>query len=105
MLRGSKKCFFEHAHVAHLIEGDDERNRIQVKCPPKAQTGDLEVMLKGQISLNFNYNVNFKDFFIPNSVCVLTNKSYNKYLTEFSFWCLVLASGIGLGGAGGGSIT
>ena len=30
---------------------------------------------KGQISFNFNYKVNFKDF-IPNFVCVLTNERY-----------------------------
>ena len=28
---------------------------------------------KGQISFNFNYKVNFKDF-LPNFVCVLTNE-------------------------------
>ena len=38
---------------------------------------------KGQISLNFNNKVNFKDFFIPNVVCVLTNKIYKTYQTEF----------------------
>ena len=46
---------------------------MQVKDLPHGQTGDLAVRSKGQISLNFNCNVNFKDF-IPNFVCVLTNK-------------------------------
>ena len=39
---------------------------------------------KGQISFNFNYKVNFKDF-IPNFVCVLTIERYITYQTEFSF--------------------
>ena len=30
---------------------------------------------KGQISFNFNYKVNFKDFYLKN-VCVLTNERY-----------------------------
>ena len=37
---------------------------------------------KGQISFNFNYKVNFKDFF-SNFVCVLTNERYKRYQTGF----------------------
>ena len=37
------------------------------------QTSDLGVRKKGQISLNFDYYINSK-IFIPNFVCVLTNK-------------------------------
>ena len=40
---------------------------------------------KGQISFNFNYKVNFKDFFLPNFVFVLTNERYKSYQTGFSF--------------------
>ena len=40
---------------------------------------------KGQITLNFNYKVNFKDFFTPNVVCDLTNEIYKTYQTGFSF--------------------
>ena len=39
---------------------------------------------KGQISFNFNYNVNFKDF-ILNFVCVLTNERYITYQMGFLF--------------------
>ena len=39
--------------------------------------------LKGQISFNFNYKVNFKDFLFK-TVCVLTNERYKTYQTEFS---------------------
>ena len=39
---------------------------------------------KGQISFNFNYKVNFKDF-MPNFVCVLTNERYKTYQTGFLF--------------------
>ena len=54
---------------------------------------------KGQISFNFNYKVNFKDF-IPNFVCVLTNESYKTYHTGFLFRHLGHAPGVGLRGAG-----
>ena len=33
---------------------------------------------KGQVSLNYNYKVNFKDF-ILNCVCVFTNERYKTY--------------------------
>ena len=52
---------------------------------------------KGQISFNFNYKVNFKDFFIPNYVCVLTNERNKIYQTGFLFWSLGHALGVGLG--------
>ena len=38
---------------------------------------------KGQISFYFNYKVNFKVFFIPNFVCVLTDERYKIYQTGF----------------------
>ena len=56
---------------------------------------------KGQISFNFNYKVNFKDFFLPNFVCVLTYERYKTYQTGFSFCPLGHAPGVGLLGAGG----
>ena len=71
--------FFKHVHVAYQIDGDDEQNRMQVKFSYKGQTGDLGVRSKGQMSLNFSYHVNFKDF-IPNFVRVLTNK--RKYIEQ-----------------------
>ena len=58
---------------------------------------------KGQISFNFVYKVNFKDF-IPNSVCVLTNERYKTYQTEFLFCCLGHAPGLGLWGAEGAPV-
>ena len=59
--------------MAYQIDGDVEQNRMQVKNLSYGQTGDLGVRSKGQISLNFDYHVNSK-IFIPNFVCVLTNK-------------------------------
>ena len=50
---------------------------------------------KGQISLNFNNKVNFKDFFIPNFECVLTHKRNKTYQTRFSFCHLGHAPGEG----------
>ena len=54
---------------------------------------------KGQISLNFNNKVNFKDF-IPYLVCVLTNKRYKTYRMRFVFSCLGHVQGVRLGGSG-----
>ena len=54
---------------------------------------------KGQISFNFNYKVNFKDFY-SNFVCVLTNERYKTYQTGFLFFRLGHASGVGLWGTG-----
>ena len=65
--------FFKHGHVAYQIDGDEEQKRMQVKFTSYGQTGDLWVRLKGQISLYFGYHVNSK-IFMPNFVCVLTNK-------------------------------
>ena len=47
MARGSIS-FFKHGHVEYQIDGDDERNRIQVKFLPNGQTGDLGVRSKGK---------------------------------------------------------
>ena len=49
----SGSLFSKHGHVAYQIDGDDEQNRMQVKCSSLGQTGDLGVRSKGQISLNF----------------------------------------------------
>ena len=46
---------------------------------------------KGQISFNFNYEVNFKDFYTK--LCVLTNERYKTYQTGFSFCPLGHAPG------------
>ena len=44
----------------------------------------------------------FQRFFIPNFVCVLTNKRHKTYRPEFSFCDLGHAPGIGFGVLGGG---
>ena len=47
---GDQKLFyFKHNQLAYQIDGDDEQNRMQVKCSPYGQTGDLGVRSKGQI--------------------------------------------------------
>ena len=71
--RVSKIIFFKHGNVAYQIDGDDKQNRIQVKFSSYGQTGDLGVRSKAQTSLNLGYHANFK-IFIPDFVCVLTNK-------------------------------
>ena len=70
---GQKLFYFKHGHVTYQIDGDVEQNRMQVKFSSYGQTGDIGVRSKGQISLNFDYQVNVK-FFVPTFVCVLTNK-------------------------------
>ena len=50
---------------------------------------------KGQISLNFNFKVNYKEF-KPNFLCLLKNGRYKTYQTGFSFGCLGHAPGVGL---------
>ena len=70
--RGSKNIYFEHGHVAYQIYGDDEQNRMQVNFSCKGQTGDLGVRSKGQISVNFGYHVNLKNF--DTKLCVCSRK-------------------------------
>ena len=57
--------------------------------------------LKDLMSFNFSFKVIFKDFFLPNVVCVLTYERYKTYQTGFSFCSLGHAPGVGLWGAGG----
>ena len=57
----------------------------------------LGVRSKGQISLTCQ----FQRFFIPNSVCVLTNERYKTYQTGFLFCRLGHAPGVGFLGTGG----
>ena len=52
---------------------------IGIFCPAPWGPGEES---KGQISFNFNYKVNFKNF-IPNFVCVLTNGRYKTYPARF----------------------
>ena len=87
--------------MAYQIDGDDDQNRMQVKCSSEGQTGDLGMRSKGQISFNLNCKVNFKEFFLPNFVCVLTNERHKTYQTGFSFCHLGHAPGVELWGAGG----
>ena len=51
---------------------------------------------EGQISFNFNYKVNFKDFYTKLCIC-----SHKTYQMGFSFCYLGHALGVGLCGAGG----
>ena len=66
-------------------------------CPTPWGSGERS---KGQISVNLNYKVNFKDLYTKLCV-VLTNERYKTYQTEFSFCRLGHAPGVRLWGAGG----
>ena len=57
--------------------------------------------VKGQISLNSGYHVNFKAFFLSNFVCVLPNERYKTYQTGFLFCRLGHAPWVGLWGTEG----
>ena len=59
-------------------------------CPTPWGSGEGS---KGQISFNFNYKVNFKDFYTK-LVCVLTNERYKTYQTGFSLRRLGHATGV-----------
>ena len=69
---GQKLFYFKHGRVAYQIDGDVEQNRMQVKVSSYGQTGDLGVRSKGQISLNFDYQVNSK--FFCSKLCVRSYK-------------------------------
>ena len=69
---GQKLFYFKHGHVAYQIDRDVEQNRMQVKFLSYGQTGDLGVRSKGQISLNFDYQVNSK--FFCSKLCVRSYK-------------------------------
>ena len=68
---GAQRVFFfiKHGHVAYQINGDDRQNRMQVKFLSSGQTGDLGGEVNDQISLNFGYHVNFKDFYTKLCLC------------------------------------
>ena len=55
---------------------------------------------KGQISFNFNYKVNFEDFYTKLCVFSQMEDTIKTYQTGFSFCRLVHAPGVGFWGAG-----
>ena len=55
--------------MAYQIDGDDKQNRMQVKFLSSGKTGDLGGEVNDQISLNFSYHVNFKDFYTKLCLC------------------------------------
>ena len=71
---------------------DDRRNPI-TKSPGEDS--------KGEMSFNFNYKVNYKDFYTK--LCVRSQNGRYKYIyqTECLFCRLCHALGVGLGGGGG----
>ena len=73
---GIKIIFFEYGQVAYQING---LNRMQVKFSPLGQTGHLGVRSKGQISLNFSYKVNYKDF-LYQTLCVCSQIKDRKHI-------------------------
>ena len=65
-------------------------------APPPGDWGGAE----GQISI-ISITKSISKIFIPNFVCVLTNKRYKTYQTGFALCHLVHAPGVGLWGVGG----
>ena len=53
--------------------------RMQVQFTHKVQNGDLGVRSKGQISFNYSYKVNFKDF-LYETLCVFSQINYRKHI-------------------------
>ena len=64
----------------------------------------LERQKEDQISFNFSYKVNFKDFLKSNSVCLLTNETYITYQTEFHSIAWIVPQGWDLGVVEGGGV-
>ena len=92
-LGGSKKKFFQKFNQIWCVSYVHECNSTIFWVPAPWGLGEGP---KGQISLNLNYKVNFKDF-KPKFVYLLTNERYQTYQTVFSFGRLGHASGAGLG--------
>ena len=76
------KFFSNHGHVAYQINGDDEQNRMRLNFHPRVKTGDLGVRSKGQISLNFCYHVDFKDFYLYQTLCVFSQIKDRKHIEQ-----------------------
>ena len=70
------------------------RNVKKILAPPPGALGRGQ---KVKYHL-FSITKSISKIFIPNFVCVLTNKRYKTYLTGFLFCCLGHALGVGLGG-------
>ena len=94
------QIFFKHGHIAYQIDRDDEQNRMQVKFLSYGQTGELGVRSKDQISFNFNYKVNFKDFYTKLCVCC-TNETDRIFI--LSPWSCPRGGTLGRWGCSGGS--
>ena len=78
-------------HLSVMISHPKPLDEIQPNLVRELFTGMGRATAKknaqapGEVSkiLNFNNKVNFKDFFIPNFVCVLVNKRHKPYRAEF----------------------
>ena len=85
--------------MAYQIVRDDEQNKMRVKFSSYGQTGDLGVRPKGQISLNFEKHVNFKDFYTK-LMCDEQMK-YTKHIRrDFHSVTLVMPQGWDFGALG-----
>ena len=93
---GQKFNFTEHGHVAYQVKEEDDKNRIQVNFLPTWQTGDFWVGSKDQISLN-SITKSISKIFIPNFVCVLTNKRYKNIERYFHSVAVFMPQGWDLG--------
>ena len=94
--------------MPYQIDGDfDEQNRMQVNYSSWGQTGDLGVRSKGPISFNFNYKVNFKDFYTK-TLCVFSQMKDTKHTgtrRDFHSVAWVMPQGWGVRGAQGVKIN
>ena len=77
---GQKLFYFKHGHVAYQIDGKVEQNRMQVIFSSYGQTGNLGVRSKGQISLNFDYQVNSK--FLFQTLCAFLQIKDRKHIEQ-----------------------
>ena len=94
---GSKNVFPKFNQIwcgSYLHECHMQRHHFWVPAPWGLGEGP-----KGQLLLNLNYKVNFKDF-KPNFVYLLTNERYIAYQTRFHSAAWVVPRGWALGTVG-----
>ena len=72
--------FFKHGLVAYQIDGDDEKNKMQVTFISWRQTGNLGARSKGQISLSCHFQR-----FLYQTLCVFSQIKDRKHI-ELNFY-------------------
>ena len=92
VLGGQNFNFSEHGHVAGWWVEQNTSKTFTLESNLWPCGG-----VKRSNIIKFQLQSQFQRFLYQTLVCVLTNKRYKTYRTQFSFCCLGHASGVGLG--------